>query len=38
VTFVYQSEFDQAWLKRRIDQTIQAFEEKKISRKVLEKK
>jgi anaerobic magnesium-protoporphyrin IX monomethyl ester cyclase len=38
VTFVYQTEFDQAWLKRRIDQTIQAFEENKISRKVLEKK
>jgi len=33
VTFVYQSEFDQAWLKRRIDQTMQAFEENKISRK-----
>lgn len=33
VTFVYQTEFDQAWLKSRIDQTMQAFEEKKISRK-----
>ena len=36
VTFVYQTEFDQAWLKQRIDQTMQAFEENKISRKVLE--
>jgi anaerobic magnesium-protoporphyrin IX monomethyl ester cyclase len=36
VTFVYQTEFDQAWLKQRIAQTMQAFEEKKISRKVLE--
>jgi anaerobic magnesium-protoporphyrin IX monomethyl ester cyclase len=28
VTFIYQSEFDQAWLKQRIEQTMQAFEEK----------
>jgi anaerobic magnesium-protoporphyrin IX monomethyl ester cyclase len=33
VTFVYQTEFDQAWLKRRINQTMQAFEENKTSRK-----
>jgi anaerobic magnesium-protoporphyrin IX monomethyl ester cyclase len=38
VTFVYQTEFDQAWLKQRIDQTMQTFEENKLSRKVLEKK
>jgi radical SAM superfamily enzyme YgiQ (UPF0313 family) len=36
VTFVYQTEFDQAWLKQRIDQTMQAFEENKLSRKILE--
>ncbi len=35
VTFVYQTEFDQAWLKRRIDQTMQVFEENKISHKAL---
>jgi anaerobic magnesium-protoporphyrin IX monomethyl ester cyclase len=35
VTFVYQTEFDQSWLKRRIEQTMQAFEEKRISRKCL---
>ena len=38
VTFVYQTEFDQAWLKKRIDQTMQAFEDNKIARKVLETK
>jgi len=30
VTFVYQTEFDQAWLKLRIDQTLQTFEENKL--------
>jgi anaerobic magnesium-protoporphyrin IX monomethyl ester cyclase len=29
VTFLYSSEFDQGWLKRRIQQTMQAFAEKK---------
>lgn len=29
VTFLYASEFDADWLKRRIDQTMQAFNEKK---------
>jgi anaerobic magnesium-protoporphyrin IX monomethyl ester cyclase len=38
VTFVYQTEFDQVWLKSRIEQTMQAFEENKISRKVPETK
>jgi anaerobic magnesium-protoporphyrin IX monomethyl ester cyclase len=28
VTFVFQTEFDQTWLKRRIDQTMQIFEKK----------
>jgi anaerobic magnesium-protoporphyrin IX monomethyl ester cyclase len=36
VTFVYPTEFNQAWLKRRIDETMQAFEENKIFRKRLE--
>ena len=31
VTFVYQTEFDQAWLKLRIDETLQTFEENKTS-------
>ena len=38
VTFVYQTEFDQTWLRRRVDQTMLAFEENKISRKVFENK
>jgi anaerobic magnesium-protoporphyrin IX monomethyl ester cyclase len=29
VTFVYETEFDTHWLKRRISETMQAFEEKK---------
>jgi anaerobic magnesium-protoporphyrin IX monomethyl ester cyclase len=29
VTFLYNSEFDESWLRRRIGQTIQAFAEKK---------
>jgi hypothetical protein len=28
VTFLYSSEFDPAWLKRRIGQTMQAFAER----------
>lgn len=30
VTFLFSSEFDPAWLKRRIEQTMQAFAEKKL--------
>jgi len=30
VTFIYTSEFDPRWLRRRIGQTMQAFAEKKI--------
>ena len=29
VTFLYNSEFDEGWLRRRIGQTMQAFAEKK---------
>jgi len=29
ITFVYESEFDEAWLQRRISETLQAFSEKK---------
>jgi hypothetical protein len=29
VTFLYQSEFDPEWLRRRIGETMQAFGEKK---------
>lgn len=29
ITFVYESEFEAGWLQRRIDETMQAFEEKK---------
>jgi anaerobic magnesium-protoporphyrin IX monomethyl ester cyclase len=32
VTFVYKSEFDSAWLQRRISETMQAFAESKTSR------
>ena len=34
VTFVYHTEFDQTWLKQRIDQTMQKFEEKKPLNKI----
>jgi anaerobic magnesium-protoporphyrin IX monomethyl ester cyclase len=30
VTFVYETEFDQGWLQRRIGETMQAFAEKKV--------
>jgi anaerobic magnesium-protoporphyrin IX monomethyl ester cyclase len=30
VTFIYSSEFDPVWLKRRIAQTMKAFAEKKL--------
>jgi hypothetical protein len=32
VTFVYRSEFDPAWLQRRIGETMQAFGERKRKR------
>jgi len=34
VTFVYQTEFDQTWLKQRIDQTMQKFKENKPLNKI----
>ncbi len=36
ITFVYQTEFDQGWLKRRIDETMEKFFEKKASHKIPE--